>query len=152
MASMNANDPAVLTCWKDIAQYLGKGVRTVQRWEQEFGLPVRRPNGMDHKSPVAAHPSDLNAWLQRRWSARNSSGEDRRQDSDNGLIPTARNNIQLTAEQSLELSEVIRTSRELRLAHRALMSETKMILQTLLNNCSELQELRDRSRAIKSRS
>jgi hypothetical protein len=23
-----------MTCWKEIARYLGKGVRTVQRWEQ----------------------------------------------------------------------------------------------------------------------
>jgi hypothetical protein len=26
---------SVLTSWKEIAQYVGKGVRTVQRWERE---------------------------------------------------------------------------------------------------------------------
>jgi hypothetical protein len=31
-----------LTNWKEIAQYLDKGIRTVQRWEQQMGLPVRR--------------------------------------------------------------------------------------------------------------
>ena len=30
----------VLNGWKEIANYLGKGVRTVQRYEREFGLPV----------------------------------------------------------------------------------------------------------------
>lgn len=35
---------SVLSCWKDIASHLGKGVRTVQRWERDLGLPVRRPN------------------------------------------------------------------------------------------------------------
>jgi hypothetical protein len=32
---------STLTSWKEIGQYLGKGVRTVQRWEQQMGLPVR---------------------------------------------------------------------------------------------------------------
>jgi PAS domain-containing protein len=73
MPNLNSEVPAVLTCWKDIAQYLGKGVRTVQRWEQELGLPVRRPNGLDHKSPVAARPQDLDAWLRTCWSERNGS-------------------------------------------------------------------------------
>jgi len=34
--------PAVLTSWKEIAAYFGIGVRTVQRWERQFGLPVER--------------------------------------------------------------------------------------------------------------
>ena len=31
-----------LNGWKEIAAFLGKGVRTVQRWEREQGLPVHR--------------------------------------------------------------------------------------------------------------
>jgi TolB-like protein len=31
-----------LESWKEIAGYLGRGVRTVQRWEREEGLPVHR--------------------------------------------------------------------------------------------------------------
>ena len=31
-----------LDSWKEIAAYLGRGVRTVQRWEREEGLPVHR--------------------------------------------------------------------------------------------------------------
>jgi hypothetical protein len=31
-----------LNGWKEIAAHLGKGVRTVQRWERELGLPVHR--------------------------------------------------------------------------------------------------------------
>jgi hypothetical protein len=67
-----SGDPAVLSCWKDIAKYLGKGVRTVQRWERQFELPVRRPKGADRKSAVAVHPRDLDAWLASRWSLRTS--------------------------------------------------------------------------------
>ena len=31
-----------LDSWKEIAAYLKRAVRTVQRWEQEEGLPVLR--------------------------------------------------------------------------------------------------------------
>jgi hypothetical protein len=31
-----------LNGWKEIAAYLGKSVRSVQRWERAYGLPVRR--------------------------------------------------------------------------------------------------------------
>jgi hypothetical protein len=54
----------VLNSWKEIAAYMGRGVRTVQRWEQELGLPVRRPRGKD-RSAVIALKSDLDAWLHR---------------------------------------------------------------------------------------
>ena len=31
-----------LNGWKEIAVFLGKGVRTVQRWERDHGLPIHR--------------------------------------------------------------------------------------------------------------
>ncbi len=49
----------ILSTWKEIAQYVGKGVRTVQRWEQ-LGLPVRRP---ETRRSVIAYTDDLDAWL-----------------------------------------------------------------------------------------
>lgn len=52
----------VLCGWKKIAHYLGKGVRTVQRYELQFGLPVSRPNGSDRGS-VWARKSELAAWV-----------------------------------------------------------------------------------------
>jgi hypothetical protein len=65
--------PTVLTSWKEIAAYLGKGVRTVQRWEREFGLPVRRPNGNSHT--VYASCEELQAWLA-SWSQRQRSNSE----------------------------------------------------------------------------
>jgi hypothetical protein len=53
---------AVLTSWKEIAGYIGKGVRTVQRWEKEFGLPVRRPK-QGSKSTVLAFPDEIGNWV-----------------------------------------------------------------------------------------
>jgi predicted metal-dependent hydrolase len=58
---MNTNQE-VLNSWKEVASYMGRGVRTVQRWEQELGLPVRRPRGKS-RSAVIAFKSELDAWL-----------------------------------------------------------------------------------------
>ncbi len=60
------NSP-VLNGWKEIAEYVGRGIRTVQRWERELGLPVKRPR--NHlRSPVVAIPSEIDEWLRRRIS------------------------------------------------------------------------------------
>jgi phage terminase Nu1 subunit (DNA packaging protein) len=48
--------------WKEIALYMGRGVRTVQRWEA-FGLPVHRPAGRE-RSAVFAIEHELDDWMQ----------------------------------------------------------------------------------------
>ena len=58
-----AEPPQFLSGWKDIANYLGKGVRTVQRYERQFGLPVRRPAGKPWGSVVATK-AELDGWVQ----------------------------------------------------------------------------------------
>jgi Tol biopolymer transport system component len=68
-----ANDR--LDSWKEIAAYLGKGVRTVQRWEQTEGLPVRRL-GEDRAGSVFAYRSEVDAWWQQK-SRRLSPEEER---------------------------------------------------------------------------
>lgn len=62
--SRNTSHPSlqVLSGWKDIATYLGKGVRTVQRYEREMGLPVRRPAGRPRASVVATKV-ELDSWV-----------------------------------------------------------------------------------------
>lgn len=42
-ASAAPGTTTILTSWKEIAGFFGKSVRTVQRWERHFALPVRRP-------------------------------------------------------------------------------------------------------------
>jgi hypothetical protein len=54
--------PQFLSGWKEIANYLGKGVRTVQRYERELGLPVRRPAGKATGSVVATK-AELDGWV-----------------------------------------------------------------------------------------
>jgi len=53
----------ILTSWKEIAQYAGKAVRTVQRWERELDFPVRRTK-TGRKSSVLAVPGEIDAWVQ----------------------------------------------------------------------------------------
>lgn len=61
----NGHQQGILNSWKEIAQYLGRGVRTVQRWEAELGLPVRRPRGK-RRSAVIAVSVELDRWMEHR--------------------------------------------------------------------------------------
>ena len=54
--------PIMLNSWKEIASYLDRGVRTVQRWERELQLPVHRI-GKGKRSPVYAIATELKLWL-----------------------------------------------------------------------------------------
>jgi hypothetical protein len=54
--------PMVLSGWKAIGNYLGKGVRTAQRYERHFGLPVRRPSGKSCGAVLAAR-DEIDAWM-----------------------------------------------------------------------------------------
>lgn len=51
----------ILSGWKAIANYLGAGVRTVQRYELELGLPIYRPAGKS-KARVTAIKAELETW------------------------------------------------------------------------------------------
>ena len=66
-----------LDSWKEIAAYLRRSVKTVQRWEREEGLPVHRrnsaPNAQNHKAnnkanndraikQVFAYRPEIDAW------------------------------------------------------------------------------------------
>lgn len=50
-----------LSSWKEIAAYLGRDVRTVQRWERTQGLPVHR-HRHSRLSTAYAYKSELDAW------------------------------------------------------------------------------------------
>lgn len=51
--------------WKGIAVYLGRDVRTVQRWEKQEGLPVHR-HVHNKLSTVYAFKSELDTWWHER--------------------------------------------------------------------------------------
>ncbi len=56
-----------LDSWKEIADYLGKNVRTVQLWEKNEGLPIRRLQHARQGAPYALK-SELDEWRRTRES------------------------------------------------------------------------------------
>ena len=69
-ADMQSSDAKadVIESWKGISSYLNRNIRTLQRWEQERGLPVRRvPGGV--KPGVYAVRAELDAWWRNRGSS-----------------------------------------------------------------------------------
>lgn len=129
---------AALSCWKDIANYLGKGVRTAQRWEQEFGLPIRRPKGISHKSPVVADPRDLDAWLKSKWSVRASkaeeSGPSRKVDGSTNRTQVL-DELRVTVQMSSDLQAKLRVVRQ---QHRSLVHEVGAAIAALNRTCELL--------------
>ena len=122
---ISEDDAGILTCWKDIAKYLGKGVRTVQRWERDYGLPVRRPNGFDHKSAVIAYTHDLDEWLQASWSPREKNG------AANGAL----NGELRETREMIQTSQALQKTRD-DLVHE--MSAALKTLRTLIHSCKQL--------------
>jgi len=58
------NEPR-LESWGEIASYLRRDIRTVQRWEKEQGLPVRRLQ-IGKQGQVYAYRSELDRWVLER--------------------------------------------------------------------------------------
>lgn len=54
----------LLNGWKEIAAYFDRGIRTVQRWETDLQLPVRRPRGKA-RSAIVALRAELHEWMAR---------------------------------------------------------------------------------------
>ena len=54
-----------LDSWKEIASYLRRDVRTVQRWEKKEGLPVYR-HQHDKLGSVYAYKGELDSWFNTR--------------------------------------------------------------------------------------
>ena len=69
----------MLSSWKEIAHFFGKGVRTVQRWEKTLDLPIRRPPGAP-SNVVLARTSDLEEWMHRSAAAREAVSHEPQED------------------------------------------------------------------------
>jgi len=63
----------ILGGWKEIADYLRCGVRTVQRWE-ENGLPVHRPVP-SKRAHVVAYSQELDWWIRDHQHGRRRPGD-----------------------------------------------------------------------------
>lgn len=126
------DNQALLSCWKDIAHYMGKGVRTVQRWEQELALPVRRPHG-GRKGPVTARPADLDNWLSFTWSERRPSDGHGRDAHGQRIESSAPDG-----------NALIETSQRLRRQNRALIADLKKSVHELHLTCLNMEPPKSR--------
>ncbi len=61
---MTAKNDDLISGWKDIATYMDKSVRTVQRWAATRGMPVFHPAGLRCTPHASKHL--LNAWITAR--------------------------------------------------------------------------------------
>jgi PAS domain S-box-containing protein len=59
------SDSEVLRSWKEIASHMGACVRTVQRWEQVYKLPIRRL-AVKKGAMVFALRSEVDRWIRKR--------------------------------------------------------------------------------------
>jgi len=108
----------LLNSWKEIASYLGRGVRTAQRWERQAGLPVRRLNGKS-RSAVLAFPADIDAWLHTQAATQTATQPASAQPA-NGPVPPAPPNGESRAEDVYD--ELLRNAQTLE-AHVAKLKE-----------------------------
>jgi hypothetical protein len=69
---MESPNRQLLNSWKEISAYLSRGVRTVQRWEAFYGMPVHRPAGHS-RAAVVAFSDELDEWLRNSNAVRERS-------------------------------------------------------------------------------
>jgi hypothetical protein len=123
----------VLSSWKEIATYLSKGVRTVQRWEHQFGLPVSRPKKA-RKGVVLSSTDKLDRWLAANWAQQPG----RREASPNTESPNV-------------VAASIRDFRRLRQANRELVHDLTRAMERLRGESQALARAVSRSSEAKSR-
>jgi hypothetical protein len=117
----------VLNSWKEIAQYVGRGVRTVQRWES-LGLPARRPHGKS-RSAVLAISDELDAWLR--------------------ICPARR--LDSTSSKALtEVRDVMRQNAELRACCRRVREDHARTMAKLIANLKSMAQEAERNRSAGS--
>jgi hypothetical protein len=111
--------PVVFTSWKEIAAYLGRGIRTVQRWELQLGLPVHRPN-LRVRGIVRASRKELDLWVANQWSAAPSKAP---KEAANSSVCALHRNIE--------------TARQLRQKHVELILQLHNSLHAVSESCKQ---------------
>lgn len=119
-----AEKSKVLNSWKEIAAYIGRGVRTVQRWEHELGLPVRRPHAK-MRSIVIALSADIDEWLKQR-----PLRGHRRQSRRRSTLSARREHWEAMLKQSNELMRSVQETRGQLLAAISAISQTISEIQS----------------------
>src|SRR5215471_11414130 len=125
---MEAQDSGreLLNSWKEIAQYLGRGTRTVQRWERELAMPVRRPRAK-RRSAVIAFRGELDVWIMTSPALQSHENDGRIYDS------------RIVAVNDKPLQEAIALSRGLRSKNRELTRSLSLASLALVASLKRIQ-------------
>jgi len=83
--------PEILNSWKEIATYLDRVVRTLQRWAIDADLPIRRL-GAGSRAPVFAFAHEMDQWLRKRRALK-----------DDGRTPALQSKIQELRKKSEQI-------------------------------------------------
>lgn len=67
----------ILSSWKEIAAYVGRSERTIQRWEIHYAFPIHRPSGRMGTS-IIAMTSEIDEWIRNAPSGNDSNGGKRK--------------------------------------------------------------------------
>jgi len=124
--------PNVLNSWKEIASYLGRGVRTVQRWERELQLPVHRI-GVGSRSPVFAFEHEVRSWLHTTSPGKGYPAP--------VVTPAARGARPSVVSRSIELTNRLASATQ---ENRRLMNQLARGLENLRRTRAEIRETRMR--------
>lgn len=123
----NTNSRRVLHSWKEISSYLGRGVRTVQRYEVDLAFPIHRLSGST-RSAVLAFTDEIDRWL---------ASSPTRQDGKTGIAPVeccraVHDKAKLSIDQAVSL--------------RARIEQTQLLIGKLTASMARNQMRRERSR------
>lgn len=94
----------ILYSWKDISNYTGRGIRTIQRYEVQLSFPVHRPAGKS-RSSVLAFSDEIDAWLNKAPTA--------------ATVPAVLPLPTLTAEQIRERTEWLAVAANAKRSHES---------------------------------
>lgn len=136
MPSPENSTGIVLNSWKEIASYVGRGVRTVQRWESDLGMPVRRPRAKS-RSAVVAMSDEIDKWLRSAPTG------------DEIVHPAPKNaaTLLILHQSMAEHSELRTRCDELRKEHLKLLSQLVQNLGNMHSTVQEMRELRTKNSA-----
>jgi hypothetical protein len=105
-----------LYTWKEISEYAGRGIRTLQRWEHEFGFPVQRPDPRN-KSAVVSSRREIDEWFRTRPLLSTMSGPKVLRDSPAKDLTANAHRLEIEARRllncSMQMNENIRKAIDL---------------------------------------
>jgi hypothetical protein len=102
-ASQATKSKELLDSWKEIAVFLNRGVRTVQRWERAEDLPIHRHPHRSGSS-VFAFASEIRSWL----NTRGDSKDARHRDDEQKVDKIAFRNRKVSSEELVRSCETAR--------------------------------------------